>query len=362
MKHLLTFKEPESIYYCSKPLPQTKEEAIKLVPIAEINKLFSKHRNLKFTWTNNVLIPDDWQFTEKDQALLAEYQKRMIPLDCFVICYINDDVGYGIFNRKKIRKGDILFYSGEFIHSANQILKYGLGTPDAAVDGEKIGGITSLFQDLYNPIIPLTDFPLEVARFNFCAKDIKFSQGSIPIFEAITDVELYSQCGISYSKKYWQTADLLLHLQKQYFTTKGDVIFKIFADYLRLKELTNEQADASEKSSTTMTNSLGLSPGATRIEQHIPGDRKFFEILKYQNYNKQKQESQQLPPPEQSFEFMKGVLLSSKKKVINTEKKTSLITNIMWQPSKPESLEKIEERKKKETGFGGMKKGFLSNN
>lgn len=321
MKPLLNIiHQSDRIYFSSKPLPQATQQDIEQLSIADINKKFSRHRNLdEFTWENNILAPDDWKLSsEDDEARLADYYNKIIPQDSFVVCYINNEVGYGIFNRKKIKKGDILFYGGELTPpSDNKLSTYRMGAPDDlyVIDSEKRGGFAALFQDLYDPSIPLDDFPIEVARFNFHSKKLKLSAGNIAYLEAITDIEPYSQCGISYSKDFWQKMDLLHEIKKQYFSTDGTVIQYFLTDFLQVKELTVKQTKAfyaKREPQTNNNNTLGLSPGATTLEEHIPGgNSSLYNLL---NDLKPTGVTQQSSTTKQSFDFMKGAFSSSSNK------------------------------------------------
>lgn len=248
MKTLLSISSRAPIYFANKPLPQCTKDDCKLLSQTEINQIMSKHRNLDFTWDSDVLIPDTWQLTEADHEKICALKSKIIAEEQLVVCYIDKQVGYCVYARTVIKKGSILFYSGEVKPYNNEKLIYGMDAKNNNVqDAEKNGNFTSLFQDLYDTAVPLTDFPFAVACNNFEAKLLQLSCGSVVYLEAAVDILPNTQCGVSYGRKYWEIISFCKQIQKQYFTTRGEIIPKMYADFLRLKTLTTDDVENIKK-------------------------------------------------------------------------------------------------------------------
>lgn len=156
-------KTPDYIWYADKPL-LLGGKARKL-SIAEFEEKFPG-----FTYAENICVDDDLQFvsppdSENPVHLLGKVKSRLIaPLnDKLVVCYINKEVGHGLFARTDIPLGEIVaIYAGymgrkdEYGMSGDYALSIDtINTGSNAkllVDAEKIGGLSRFIQHMpYHP-------------------------------------------------------------------------------------------------------------------------------------------------------------------------------------------------------------------
>lgn len=250
MKPLLNLKHPESVYFCEKPLPQAKPEEIRKVSTTEINTLFAKHRKIpKFSWSDDFLVPDDCVLTDRDRKYLAELTCKQIPSDSFVICFINDTVGYGIFAREEIAENSIVFYGGKVTLETDTNVHYCFQNEDGTMlDASETSGHAAIFQDLYSAETPLSDMWNFVARNNFESERFKLSCTEVTYFRATKTIKAGEQCGHSYKYLYWNILHIDSNIVKQYFDLKGNCITETYnTDFLAINELTVEQITAIRK-------------------------------------------------------------------------------------------------------------------
>jgi hypothetical protein len=114
MKTLLNLKNPEKIYYCDKPLTQAETADIKLLSCQAISEMMAKRRGIpSFNWSEDFIVPDFWSLTEEDKRIIADLRAKMVPQEKFIVCFINETVGYGVFAREEIQEGSIALYGGE---------------------------------------------------------------------------------------------------------------------------------------------------------------------------------------------------------------------------------------------------------
>jgi hypothetical protein len=247
MRSLLNLAKAKFIYFCNKPLPRAKPEEIKKLTIAEVNTLFAKRRNLsQFNWSTDYHVPDQWQLSEADKHTLASLEKEQIPSDKFVLCYINDVVGYGIFAREPIAKMSIAFYGGKLIPKSNRDSSYCFMYDNGSIlDAYEMGAHSSIFQDLYPASRRLGVDWSFVARNNFISTLLPLSCGSLTFLRATTDIEAGMQCGLDYGKLYWKILHIKSNLSKQYFDMNGNCIEDPYQkDFLAINELTATEIDA----------------------------------------------------------------------------------------------------------------------
>lgn len=224
MKELISLPSVTSIYFSDKPLPLCGINAVTPLPLKEINQRLSEYRRVAFTWTNNILIPDDWVMNAIDQMKLEEIAEKMVLDDSLCVCFMDEETGYGVYTLRPVKQGSILLYSGIIKKFAYEKLYYGMQAgQDYIVDGRECSGFADLFQDLYEPSIDPMEFS-GAASNNFTAKTLSLSCGGIPLLEANKDIPALTQCGVSYGIRFWDMQERLHHKRKQFYSLQGDII------------------------------------------------------------------------------------------------------------------------------------------
>jgi len=109
--------------------------------------------------------------------------------DTLEVKYINNDIGYGVFTNKEIKKGEIVevCYYLEFNNVAGVIVDY-LFKNTNTLTGLIALGYGSMYNHSYTPNI----------RWEVLKPDIK-----IIIFTALIDINVGEELRFNYGEKYW---------------------------------------------------------------------------------------------------------------------------------------------------------------
>lgn len=121
---LLDAKKLDQITYSAKPLPQLKEsDSLSYLSVSEFEQKFKIQYTESLHGDLNEILP----ILENHQLLAslaagrpdtptetAIIERMNNPLDCFVVCNMGPEVGYGLFTSKAIEENTVLFlYAGE---------------------------------------------------------------------------------------------------------------------------------------------------------------------------------------------------------------------------------------------------------
>lgn len=189
MRILLNTNQPTEIWYADKPpalggIPRK-------ISVAELSKTIGSH----YTHSESIYTNEkDINLSEikNNQFLKASVLKflRLPYNDSLVICYINNEVGYGVFARKNIQMGEILaLYTGELKSKLAE--NFSKDTPtyghDFAgtnyyIDAFAVGGVARFFQHLPNNPNELADKLIASFRQNISLLD-NYIDYSIPLEE-----------------------------------------------------------------------------------------------------------------------------------------------------------------------------------
>lgn len=160
---IFEIEEPKEIWYADKP-PRLGGIPRKL-SISEFQSIYKK----PFRYSEQMWSEVHNPFFGKIQGM-DSFRKNVIFYlknpkaywDKLVICYINDEVGFGVFTREKINLGEIVcFYSGVFRKNNlddNEFNEYGMdvdtatGESDYFIDAGEIGRIARFIQHLPDSI------------------------------------------------------------------------------------------------------------------------------------------------------------------------------------------------------------------
>lgn len=237
----LSLSKPTALlYYSEEPLISSDLDStiIELSPAELINRPAFTRKDL--IWTDDIMLPDDIAPTQEDLQKIDLLLRKTISSDNFVVCNM-ELAGYGAFAYKPIRKGQILFYSGQYIRGSSENISVYAALVNVldCVDAEHIGGMASMLLDLFplkTALLPMCKRVVSLigaAKNNFTLKLLTLSFGSLPYLEAIEDIRPYTQCGFDYGEKYWRSMKEFQGKEKLFFNKKGKVIVGEDADVLR---------------------------------------------------------------------------------------------------------------------------------
>ena len=294
MEILVEAKRLEKIPYSDKPLPQGG--TIEYLSSEEFEK------KLGFTYTES-LQGDRKELSKylKDKELLSQIRNRMDlpkdeavlerlanPLDCLVVCKMDDQVGHGLFASKDIPAGTVLFMYSGTIEAAKTYEKgdeytYCWGSLNSnaiekIVSAKQAGGLSRFMQHLpqdqerhkkhlkqellkqFNPVLiaerginldefveelmqQAKDHELEDVKFHDLKMKEQLATGNVHVCQTVIngvpviacvaeyDIKAGEQIGFSYGESYWKTAEK----KPCYFLKDGNLIPK--TAYAYRKEL-----------------------------------------------------------------------------------------------------------------------------
>jgi hypothetical protein len=249
MKPLLKLENPNGVFYCDKPLSQAEAADIQYLSTAEVSKKMAAWRKISaFTWSEDFFVDESLELSDNDKKIIADLLKRRIPSDHLTVCFIDAEVGHGVFANVNIPQGGILFYGGHNIFFTNDPSPYQVTTENFLVlDALESGAHAQLFQDLYGGA-ELTEKYSHVARNNFASKELRLSCGLFTYYEAKTAVMAGLQCGSNYGPDYWKYLHIDNGVYKQFFDISGiRITDSITVSYLQINNLSTLQILAIKK-------------------------------------------------------------------------------------------------------------------
>lgn len=240
MVKLVVSKPVLKLLYSEEPLVSKElDSSIREITPAElINMPHFVRKDL--LWHDDIILPEKVIPTQDDFKKIDRLLINTVSLDNFVICNMGL-AGYGVFAHKSIKKGQILFYSGDYkILSANSNFAYAIvATKTDCIDAQYSGGLASILLDLFPqqvalfPMLKKTISIIGVAENNFTIKLLPLSFGAIPYLEATRDIRPYTQCGFDYNEKYWGAMKEYFGIEKLYFNQDGKIIVGKDAEILK---------------------------------------------------------------------------------------------------------------------------------
>lgn len=230
--NLSLINEPEILFFSSAPL-SSRNCKIKPLSTAQVNKLMQNRRKLdhEFQWSENPQL-DAKYYSKNEQNLehfkskkWQEFSKRLVDLESLVLCFINEDVGFGVWSSCKIPAGSCIIYSGFYSDDTNNLLDsdYAIAglhikTLNRNANAKYIGGFGGLIQDLAHPVISRIDESIDTNNFEF--REMQIGEFSLFYLESIVDIEPYKQLGVNYGHSFWGHEN-----EKSYFS-EGKIISK----------------------------------------------------------------------------------------------------------------------------------------
>ncbi|MDQ2994683.1 MAG: SET domain-containing protein [Pseudomonadota bacterium] len=196
----------QSIKVADQPLPL--QPKVSNLTIDEFNKLVSKHRGHSFQYDESITTSDEsFKFSDQQTALAQPFLQHL------VVCWINQQVGYGVYTECAIPKGaQIAIYTGELVRKFDPTSTYSNGgfvkTKDSkpqicAVDAKARSGIASLIQstlskeEFYSTAL----YPLQFR--NVTAQMYQRDGISFSVLVAAEDIPAGVQLLIDYGLEYW---------------------------------------------------------------------------------------------------------------------------------------------------------------
>lgn len=210
-----------------------KENKFQDKAVAEIEEVFKVHRKLKhFSWINNPLLPytpdtplngEVTLYTFDDCTSNAFFRNvpfytRKLDISKLAICYINDQIGYGVVTTQTIKKGQWFIFNGETQERDNQVYLddnpyIGFGVHPFTqqtylTDCQSCGGFASLIlaaipSDFFPDII-VAGFETENLGFANLVSEVILVNG-VPqhALVAINDISPYTVLFVNYGKSFF---------------------------------------------------------------------------------------------------------------------------------------------------------------
>jgi hypothetical protein len=154
MHALFPDRKIDYIWYANKP-PQQGGIPCKLT-IEQFMGIYEKKGYPRFEYTETLWAPDDFNPTligvsEGYEPEIAAILKKP-STDRLTICFIDPIVGFGVFARENIAKGEVVsIYAGDITLLSSSHYSLIFGEKFWSVDAEKKGGISRFFSHLpYN--------------------------------------------------------------------------------------------------------------------------------------------------------------------------------------------------------------------
>lgn len=201
MKSFLKIPQDSTIMHAPKPLPLCSKTDITKLPIETLNAIIAKQRGHAFTWVADLLVPETIEMSKTDEVKVQQLLQRRIPSENLVLCYLDNQVGHGVFCIDKIAKGQIIIYAGRLTPQEPGAYNM-MAEKGQAWNASHEGDYSALLQDLYSPEAPLEGFPLKVARNNFVSNHLKLDNISLCYPEASLSEANYLLAGVEHSIQY----------------------------------------------------------------------------------------------------------------------------------------------------------------
>lgn len=120
-----------NIKVADQPLPM--QPKVSNLTVDEFNKLIGKHRGHSFQYDESITTRDDsFKFSEQQTIIAHPFLQHL------VVCWINEQVGYGVYTECAIPKGaQIAFYTGELVRQFDPTSTYSNGSIVTAADSKQ---------------------------------------------------------------------------------------------------------------------------------------------------------------------------------------------------------------------------------
>ena len=232
VEYFQEYKQANFLWIANRPIGKTGFYKKEKMGIEALQSNSSPSFN--FRYSESIFIPPelDNKFDHlPDDELWKKIEARLSnPLNNYLhVCYIDDEVGYGVFTSVPIKAGTIIGIYAGIVEKRGYKDDYGINIEyeDSDESGYIIsaytaGGITRFIQHMPNEQEDKISPQLKsiCATANLRSYQLMYSGVPIIYFVACRNIEKNEQLGISYGNKYWSDRNKT----PKYFYKNGKVI------------------------------------------------------------------------------------------------------------------------------------------